>query len=166
MSPINIPIKPPPRVNIANGVNGGGDGTGEREERKKKERLPTVWEEARIYTREEKRDERGKRKREREREKERSCEKSNPLFRGVIIVIIYYSSPWRAARLCIAAECHSGGSHGKARGVAARRLPHLERAPNRSGPTSRVSLFLSFVSVLVISGRKTKRLTRRRDLDG
>lgn len=24
MSPINIPIKPPPRVNTANGVNGGG----------------------------------------------------------------------------------------------------------------------------------------------
>lgn len=25
MSPINIPIKPPPRVNTANSVNGGGD---------------------------------------------------------------------------------------------------------------------------------------------
>lgn len=33
MSPINIPIKPPPRVNTANGVNGGGDDDsgGERE---------------------------------------------------------------------------------------------------------------------------------------
>lgn len=38
MSPINIPIKPPPRVNTANGVNGngggsGGDSNGERVER-------------------------------------------------------------------------------------------------------------------------------------
>lgn len=29
MSPINIPIKPPPRVNTANGVNGSGDDDGE-----------------------------------------------------------------------------------------------------------------------------------------
>lgn len=38
MSPINIPIKPPPRVNTANDVNDGGgkkdrDGNRRREER-------------------------------------------------------------------------------------------------------------------------------------
>lgn len=44
MSPINIPIKPPPRVNTANSVNGGGDdddGT-ERERREERKRLPVV----------------------------------------------------------------------------------------------------------------------------
>lgn len=45
MSPINIPIKPPPRVNTANSVNGGGDddddGT-ERERKEERKRLPVV----------------------------------------------------------------------------------------------------------------------------
>lgn len=35
MSPINIPIKPPPRVNTANGVNGSGDDDGGEKERGK-----------------------------------------------------------------------------------------------------------------------------------
>lgn len=62
-------------------------------------------------------------------------------------------------RLCIAVECRGNGSHGKSRGVAARRLPHLEKGSNHAGSTSLSrSLFLSpfllsSISVLVISGR-------------
>jgi len=106
-------------------------------------------------------------------EGKRSCEKFNPLPRGVIIVIIYYLSPrTMPARLCIAAECRGGGSHGKARAVAA--SPAFRKEPNRPGPTSlslSLSLSLSFIfhiSVLVISGRNretgpTPRLDVERD---
>jgi len=36
--PFNIPIKPPPRVNTANGVNGGSDDDGGRERERERER--------------------------------------------------------------------------------------------------------------------------------
>lgn len=38
MSPINIPIKPPPRVNTANGVNRGGGRDCDRKRKKKREK--------------------------------------------------------------------------------------------------------------------------------
>lgn len=38
MSPINIPIKPPPRVNTANGVNRGGGSDCDRKRKKKREK--------------------------------------------------------------------------------------------------------------------------------
>src|SRR5436190_6738656 len=117
MSPINIPTKPPPRVNTANGVNCGDGSDCDREREREKERESDTRMRHRGKV-----DRRCKRKRERDDEGERSCEKFNPLPQGYysdnLLHLPSMSGPFMHSR----GMPRRQGSHGKARRVATRRL--------------------------------------------